>query len=209
MQLFNYLKFFLIFLYTLIKDNIVKSICLAISITIFQFAGTFSDGEYIKDVVQEIEVNGDYLYVSEKITNDDNITYELNDFKEPQKVENGKLIYYEYSQINVLMWALFAFSTFIVGLMTILGWSGEDDSGWHSNESYKNAISKIIYCVEENGIFYYMSFGRLLSKRDNQLSRYDICRSLGIRSLSDIRFCPKFQTKTQKRENLLTKIGIN
>ena len=67
----------------------------------------------------------------------------------------------------------------------------------------------MIYCEEENGNFYYFALGRLIDKRNKQVSRsYSITRELGIDGFRDLYRCPKYQTKTQKRETLLNKIGI-
>jgi hypothetical protein len=67
----------------------------------------------------------------------------------------------------------------------------------------------LIYCEEEDGFFYYFALGRLISKRDTQISRYyKPNRELKINGFRDLFICPKYQTKKSKRETLLNKIGI-
>jgi hypothetical protein len=61
----------------------------------------------------------------------------------------------------------------------------------------------------KNSVFYYFALGRLIEKRNNQISRhYNANRELKIGGFRDLYRCPKYQTKKQKRETLLNNIGI-
>ena len=206
-MILTYLKFISIFLFDIIKSNPAKVIFLALTIISYQYAGDFDDTKNTYDISSEIKMGSDYIYIYEEVKNDE-IVYGIKQFDEIQKLEDNKLIQYDYSGFNITFWIIFVISGLIVSISTISGWFGEDEAGWELSDSYEEAVSSIIYCIEEDGVFYYMALGRLLSKRDNTISRRYACGELGIRSLRDIYFCPKFQTKSSKRENFLNKIGI-
>lgn len=76
----------------------------------------------------------------------------------------------------------------------------------------ENTLGGLIKCEEQNGKFYYIVVGRLVGIRDQQLSismsNYSLCRELELRCLGSLRLCPKFKTKTQKRDGLLKDLGI-
>ncbi len=206
-MILTYLKFISVLLLDIIKSNPAKTVFLTLAIISYQYIGSFEDTKTTYDISTEIKMGNDYLYIYEEVKNDE-IVYGMKQFDEVQKLEDNKLIQYDYSGFNVTFWVIFVISGLVVTISTIAGWFGEEESGWELDDSYKEAVSSIIYCVEEDGIFYYMSLGRLLSKRDNILSRRYACSEIGIKSLRDIYFCPKFQTKSSKRENFLNKIGI-
>lgn len=204
----SYFKFFSVLILDLIKSNPVKCICIILSIITWQFAGTYEDSKYEVTVDQHIDISGTHLYISSDMENN-KIKYEMKQFEDEQELVDNNLVWYEYSGFNIFFWVLFVVSLLIWTISTIVGWfNGDDDSGWELEDSVKEAISSIMYCEEENGIYYYMALGRLIGKRDHQIRRGHVRYDFGINSLRDILFCPKFQTKTQKRENLLGEIGI-
>jgi hypothetical protein len=111
-----------------------------------------------------------------------------------------------YNGFNILFWVLFGILTVILIICTFVN---DDDIGWEIEDSWITAFTTLIYCEEENGYFYYFALGRLISKTDKQISRsYRMTSELHIDGFRDLYRCPKFQTKTQKRETLLNKIGI-
>jgi len=205
----NYFKFFTVLVLDLIQSNPTKYICIILSIITWQFAGSYEDAKYQVKVDKQIEIAGTHLYISSDLNDSKEIKYEMKQFEDKQELIDGNLVWYEYSGWNVFFWVIFVISTLIWSISTIVGWVGSDDeAGWELEESIKEAISSIIYCEEENGIYYYISLGRLIGKRDQQVRRGNVRYEFGINSLRDVLFCPKFQTKTQKRENLLEEIGI-
>jgi hypothetical protein len=208
MFIMGYLKFTLTFLFELIRTNIVKTIFVIGAITTFMFAGTFKDDVDSYDVVSVVKVDNNYVYVCRTI-HDNKIKYEnVWDVKEIP-IKEGKIYISSYSFANGFLWVIFSILTIILIVSTIIG-RNDDDIGWELEDAWKEAFSTLIYCEEENGYFYYFALGRLISKRDRQIGRnYRITHELGISGFRDLYRCPEYQTKTQRRETLLNKIGIN
>lgn len=205
----NYLKFSFVFLLDLVKSNPGKVITLVLSIICWQFAGTYKDVKCEVKVEQKLEISGEHLYISSEINNDKKIEYKIHQFSDPQELIDDKLTWYEYSGWNIFFYVIFGASFLIWTISTVAGWFGEE-SGWDINDSVKEAIESIIYCEVEEDVYYYLGLGRLIGKRDHQIRRNYIRHEFGINSLSDVLFCPKynFLTKSEKRENKLSKIGI-
>ena len=208
MLIMEYLKFTLTFLFELIKTNIVKTIFIIGAITAFMFAGTFKDDVDSYDVATVVKVDNNYVYVCRTI-HDNKIKYEnVWDVKEIP-IKEGKIYISSYSFANGFLWVIFSILTIILIVSTIIG-RNDDDIGWELEDAWKEAFCTLIYCEEENGYFYYFALGRLISKRDRQIGRnYRITHELGIGGFRDLYRCPEYQTKTQRRETLLNKIGIN
>lgn len=204
----DYLKFTLTFLLELIKTNIVKTIFVIGAITTFMFAGTFKDDVDSYDVAGVVKVDNNYVYVCRTI-HDNKIKYEnVWDVKEIP-IKDGKISVSSYSFANGLLWTIFSILIILLIISTIIG-RNDDDIGWELEDAWKEAFSTLIYCEEENGYFYYFALGRLISKRDRQIGRnYRITHELSIDGFRDLYRCPEYQTKTQRRETLLNKIGIN
>jgi hypothetical protein len=201
----EYLKFTLTLLFELIRTNIFKTIYLIIAIISFNLAGTFPDTIDKYKVVHEAKVNNVYIYVCETTT-DGKVDYE-NIWQEgkPLKVKNGVLSLKSYSGANILFWFIFA----ITSILIIIGtFSSEEEINWEFRDAFEESFSTLIYCELEDDKFYYLALGRLISKRDRQISRRYIARDLGVDGFRDLYRCPKFQTKTQRRETLLNKLGI-
>jgi hypothetical protein len=205
----NYFKFLLLLLLDLVKSNPAKCITIFLSIITWNIAGTFSDVKYEEKIDQYIEISGTHLYISSDIK-DNKIKYELSQYKEKQELIDNKLVWTEYSGWNVFFWVIFIISFGIWSISTLVGWFSydNDDAGWDLKDSVIESLSTITYCEEENGIYYYLVMGRLIGKRDKQIRISDFRYEFGINSIRDILFCPKFKTKSQKRENLLSNIGI-
>ena len=204
----NYLKFTLVFILELVRKNIIKTIFLTAAITTFIYAGTFEDDVNSYDVATVVKVDSNYIYVCRTI-HDGQIKYE-NIWNEKEiPIKDGKIYISSYSFANGFIWVVFGISSLILIIGTIIG-RNDDDIGWEIGECWDEAFSTLIYCEEENGEFYYFALGRLISKRDRQVSRnYHITSELKINGFRELYRCPKYQTKTQRRETLLNKIGIN
>ena len=203
----GYLKFILTLLFELIRTNIVKTIFLTVAIISFNLAGTFPDTTDTYNVVAETKVENTYIYVYETIS--DNKVHYDNLWQEgkPLEVKNGIISMKSYNGLNALFWVLFGIS---VAVITVCTFINDDDAGWEFGDCWDEAFTTLIYCEEENGEFYYFALGRLISKTDRQVNRrYSITNELRIDGFRDLYRCPKYQTKTQKRETLLNKIGIN
>lgn len=207
MQIFkSYLKLFLTFPFFIIKDNIGKSILILIAVISYQFLGTFEDAKYEAPIIQTINTNNDTLYVYAYTSEE--TTYEVvKSDNEDYKIIGDKITWIESSDGNIIIGILFFVPVISLVIMFFVGLEN-DDVEWDIESSWKDAVRSTVYTLYEENTYYYMSFGRLLGKRDYLISRHNIGYELSINSLSDILYCPKFQTKTQNRENLLSKIGI-
>lgn len=212
------IKFIWFFLLNLIKRNIAKSIFTSVCIVSFVYAGTFEParGEII--VLQDIKLDSiskEYLYLYSVLENN-KLEYKVLQSDEPVKLVDGnKYIYYSYNGFNVLMWVLFSISLIIITMGTLMGIK-DDDIGWDVEESYIYAISRFLICEEENGKYYYILFGRLIFASDDLINKgyrgrttsESIIRELRINSFADLRAYPNFKTKVQKRDWLLSKLGV-
>jgi hypothetical protein len=209
MFIMGYLKFTLTFLLELIKKNIIKTIFIIVAIIFFHYADTLPDSIDTYKIVAETKVENTYIYVYETIS-DNKVKYN-NIWQEgkPLIIKDGVIKLPSYNGFNILFWVISVISVVVLGIATFVG-IGDDDIGWGLEDAWKEAFSTLIYCEEENGEFYYFALGRLISKKDRQISAYyNACRELSIGGFRDLYRCPKYQTKTQRRETLLNKIGIN
>jgi hypothetical protein len=206
--MFNYLKFIFVFLFELVKNNPIKLSLIVSSIILFSFAGTIPDSHAKYNIVAETKVDSTYIYIYEVIS-DNKIKYE-NIWSEgkPIEVKNGVITLVSYHGGNYALWAFFVIIIIILIVAFFIG-LGDDDIGWDFEDAWESSFSSLIYCEEENGVFYYFALGRLIEKRNNQISRhYNANRELKIGGFRDLYRCPKYQTKKQKRETLLNNIGI-
>jgi hypothetical protein len=215
MFIMGYLKFTLNFLIELIRINIVKIIFIIVAIVSFHYAGTFPPNLYTYNVLAETKVENTRIYVYKTVSNNkikyNNIwSEESTDFYgDTIKVENGVIKLSSYNGFNVLFWFICGLFVLLLVIVTVIG-KNDDDVGWELEDCWKEAFSTLIYCKEEYGKFYYFALGRLISERDKQVSRsYRITTELNIDGFRDLYHCPKYQTKNQRRETLLNKIGIN
>jgi hypothetical protein len=181
---------------------------IALAILCFNFAGTFSDSIDEYDVAAQVKVDNNYVYIYRTIS-ENKIKYEnIFDSKEIP-LKDGKIYLRSYNGANIALWVCFVILVIIIIIATLIG-INDDDLGWELDDVWKEAFGTLIYCEEENGVYYYFALGRLIEKRNNQAPRnYGICSELRISGFRELYRCPKYQTKSQKRETLLNKIGIN
>lgn len=203
----GYLKFTLTLLFELIKTNIAKTIFITLAIISFNLADTFPDSIDTYKIVAETKVGNTFIYVYETIS-DNEVKYK-NIWQEgkPLEVKNGVITSKSYNGFNIFFWVVLFISLVVTLIMTCVP---DDDINWGFRDAWVEAFSTLIYCEEENGEFYYFALGRLISKTDRQIGRrYSITDELRVEGFRDLYRCPKYQTKTQRRETLLNKIGIN
>ena len=201
----GYLKFILVFILELVRTNIIKTILLVSSIVCFNYAGVFPETIDTYKIINETKVENTHVYFYKTIS-DNKIEYDIITSEDPIKIVNGEIRISSYSGINVLFWILFSISTLILVVAIFLN---DSDVGWELEDAWKEAFGTLIYCEEENGEYYYFALGRLIEKRNQQVSRrYSISSELRIDGFRELYRCPKYQTKTQRRETLLNKIGI-
>ena len=206
--MFKYLKFIFVFLFELVKSNPIKISLMVVSVILFSFAGTIPDSHDKYNIVAETKVENTYIYIYKTIS-DNKIKYE-NIWSEgkPADIKNGVITLVSYNGGNYVLWAFFVIIVVILIVAFFMGLN-DDDIGWELEDSWDEAFCTLVYCEEENDVFYYFALGRLISKRNKQVNRgYRITNELHIGGFRDLYRCPKYETKKQKRETLLNNIGI-
>ena len=199
----NYLKYTLNLFYFLIKNNITKSIFLAIAIFCFFLAGTFKDQTDTYRVIQTTQVGNSYLYTYES-------SGEFKILKSDKKeiVLNGFLTRKSYNDANVLFWCGFGIISLVLLILFFMGLGDDDQLSWEFDMCSEEAFSLLIYCEEENGKFYYFVGNKLIAIRDSIADQKycTISRELGITSFEKLRSCPMYVTKKKRRERILNEI---
>lgn len=207
----SYLKLAFNFIKYLLIKNPIKLLMVVGAIVAFNYAGTIP-GEYeYYDIAAQTKDGNTNIYVIRSHNGSEN-PYDVVSSNKPEKIQNNQLSYYDYHDGNIVIWILFGFLCLLIVIFTIIGLvNGDDDEiGWGIEDCYTLSISTLIYCELEGDTYYYMIMGRLIEKRKDQI-RYtsNIARELRIFNISDINRLPKFSTKTQNRNNILNKLGIN
>lgn len=174
-----------------------------VTIISYNFAGTYEDLQLKSHVIHQFTDDGKNVYVTRSIS-DSKFKYQVLSKNDEIKIdENGYYHYTEYNDINVIFWFLFG-----IGLLwSIIGIFIEDDN-WEFSENWRKSIRCLVSVDLENDIYYYTALCRLLGKSDKSLT-YNVLSKFNINEVRDIYLCPKFQTKRVKRNNILSKIGIN
>ncbi len=206
------LKFFLLFLFDVIKTNPAKIIFLVICLFSFSKAGTYADVKESYTIVDSLKVkehNGiNHLYITAALDNN-KLKYDLLSSTTPLKIVNGKYEYMAYSDVNLGFWVAFWISLAFLVIAFFMG-LGDDDISWEIPKCWQGSFASMIICEEENGKFYYMCLGRLLIVRDQvyNTSYRSMYHDFNIRGFRDLNLYPKFQTKQNKRQSKLDKLGI-
>lgn len=206
----SHLKLILNFIKYLIIENPIKLIMIAGAVVAFNFAGTLPGENEYHNLVSQVKDGNTYVYVVNSSSTSDN-GYEVFTSDKPEVIKNGQLQLWDYNDANVLLYIVGGILTLIVLIGTIVGLANDDDDiGWEFEHCYQRGISTLIYCELEGDTYYYMIMGRLIEKRKDQI-RYtsNLAREFRIFNTSDVYRLPKFSTKTQKRNNILDKLGIN
>ena len=206
----SYLKIVFNFFKYLVIKNPIKLLMVVGAIVSFNYAGTIP-GEYeYYDIAAQTKDGNTNIYVVRSHDGGEN-PYDVVSSNKEEKVENNQLVYYDYHDANILLWVVFGILILLITIFTIIGLANDDDEiGWEIEDCYTMSISTLIYCELEGDIFYYMIMGRLIEKRKDQI-RYtsNLAREFRIFNISDVFRLPKFSTKTQNRNNILNKLGIN
>lgn len=186
-----------VLLFNIMKKNPAKIIWLIVAILSFNFSNSYSE-----DVIEKSEAS----YV---IKNDNRYTYffDAGDNKyttiETDKPLKNNTYYHKEIQAGYILWRILAWiAIIVVSLSTIIGWTGDDTSGWEIEDCLKESLPFLITCELEDGKYYYMALGRLIKITDKS----HFADNLGIRNFTDILNCPKFKTKRQNRSDKLDQL---
>ena len=201
------IRYFINVIWRLIITNPIKISALILAIISYSYAGSFKSGTYKETIVKEFKDGGNWVYIT-RSTNESS-GYDAMVSQSKQKLVDNCLVLEDYDDRNILLWILFGATSLVFIISTIIGLANHDDDiGWDLDSCQEKSINNLIYCELEGDTFYYMSFGRLIGQSKTQLKSRSIADSFYIHTLSDLKKCPKFSTKTQKRNNLLDKLGI-
>lgn len=191
-----------VFLYNIVKKNILKTIWIALAITGFHFSQYYTEDVIeSKTATHVIKTGKDYTYFFEEGDN----RYSTIVFDGPLK--DNTYVYKDTQGEYIWLQALGWVSLIILVIAFFMG-LGEDDVSWEFDECMEKSLSFLIDCEFEDNKFYYFALGRLIKKSDRQVSDYyrNIANELNIHSFSDILNCPKFMTRSQRRGKLLDEL---
>lgn len=186
--------------------KIILSIVIFFSIYIinnYKFEKSYESVKYLK----EVEVNGDWLYISKKIENSEE-KYVINSFDKKQKV-NGDIIYYESTNgWEILTGAILIISIISFIVIFIMNWINSLNP-LRFDRVFEKTIEDNITCELENDTYYYFILGRLIVKSSNIINLHDLVyrlESKGINRIRKIKTLPLYKTKTATRNEKLEKI---
>ena len=208
----SYLKLVFNFIKYLIIENPIKLLMVIAAIVAFNYAGTIPGGYEYYDIVSQSKDGNTNIYVIRSHEQNSENPYDVYSSNKPEKIENNQLKFWDYHDGNILIWVVFGILSLLIVIFTIIGLVNDDDDviGWEIERCYQLSITTLIHCDLEGDTYYYMIMGRLIEKRKDQI-RYtsNLAREMRIFNMSDVFRLPKFSTKTQKRNNILDKLGIN
>ena len=95
----SYLKFTFIFLFKVLKTNIVKTLLIIGAVLTFMYAGKFKPDVQEYNVASTVRVDSDYVYVCKTIS-ENKIKYENVWSQSPIPVKDGKIYVSSYGFLN-------------------------------------------------------------------------------------------------------------
>lgn len=186
--------------------KIILSIVIFFSIYIinnYKFEKSYESVKYLK----EVEVNGEWLYISKEIENNEE-KYVINSFDRKQK-GNGDIIYYESTNgWEILTGAILIISIITFIVIFIMNWINHYGP-FGLDRVFEKTIEDNITCELENDTYYYFILGRLIVKSANIINLHDLVyrlESKGINRIRKIKTLPLYKTKTTTRNEKLEKI---
>jgi len=197
----NRLKVTLYYIIYFIKHNPVKVIFLILTIISSFFIGKFPRDIKTNYVVHSIvdERTNEYVYFCRE-SSDNYSEYTVEKFDEEITIENGIISYDVYGSLNILF-ILITSGCFVIGVFAMT-------EGFDIECVVDDVIRNLIYCEYEDDKYIYMCQGRLLGKSDTNIKYSRILTHFSIYGYKDLMLCPKFKTRTEKRDSNLKKIGI-
>ena len=191
-----------VFLYNIVKKNILKTIFVALAITGFHFSHYYTEDVIeSKTATHVIKTGKNYTYFFEEAED----RYSTMIFDGPLK--NNTYVYKDTQGEYIWLQALGYVSIIVLVIAFFVG-LGDDEVSWEFDECMEKSLSFLIDCEFEDNKFYYFALGRLIKKSDRQITDYyhNIAHELNIHSFSDILNCPKFMTRSQRRGKLLDEL---
>ena len=202
----NYIKYLLIFIKSLIFNNKIKFLFLLVNSILFHYAGTIPNSINDNKIIKEVQVDDrTYLYIRSSVQNNQ-MNYDIIQSDKPQKVTNGILTTSGYHGGNVALWVFFGIISITLIVYTCITWN--DSDGWETEECLEEAFLSLVVCEFEDGKYYYTCCGKLLGVGVNKRRHEYILGDFGVRGFGELKTCPKFETKTQRRDRSLKELGI-
>ena len=182
----------IVYLFELIKTNIVKTILITITSIFFAYAGTIPDNTHERVILKEIQIGGEWVYLYES---DGIEAYSQSERETLVGKDKNIFRWKEYAAGNVGLWAGFI----ILAIVTIVTMC-VDEGRWDFDEVFDETVKNFIKCEIEDDFYVYTIFGRLLTKERYQTNRFSIYR------IKDITMLPKYKLRSEKREDKLNQI---
>jgi hypothetical protein len=184
-----------VYLFELIRINIVKTIMIVIASILFAYAGTIPDQTRERVILKEIQMNGEWVYLYDSSDG-------IEAYSQPERetlVGKDKNIFRwkEYAGGNAALWVGFI----ILSIVTIVTMC-VDEGHWDFDEVFDETAKNFIKCEIEDDVYVYTIFGRLLAKERYQTSRFSIY------NIKDITMLPKYKMRSERRNEKLNEIGI-
>jgi hypothetical protein len=151
---------------------------------------------YEYEVINCISYNNSFYYTIKKESK-----LEILSFDKEQEIINSFILVENNSIQHLIFFLVIIIITVLLIIVIVSIFEGFDEH-FHIKSSFKDIIYDMCYTARENNINYHMIFDRLIYSTDN--AGYIILP----RSINDILNLPKFETKQQKRENIITLLGL-
>lgn len=155
-------------------------------------------------IVGGIQAEHDYIYVYEDIESDEIIYKTITkDDLGSTTIKGNKLCSNTLSIGSIILWIIFFISIIVLIILTF-------NDVWVIKQCKCDAMNSFVYCELEDDTYYYFIEDKLIYRSKNQVRiGYDFARNIGFYKMSQLNEFPKFQTKMQKRDNILNNIGVS
>jgi len=188
---FSYIK-------NLVFDNPRKIILILSCFVIYYFIMNLGPLQYSYDIVSTIQGDNKCYFIIDK--GDD---LDIKSDSKSYSVIGSKL---EYTEIHPLTFLLIALLGFSLVVIIVLTFSGDSDEGFNFYQNWIDTNIKYVELEIEDGNYYYVLRGRLLTKQDRRVSNGDI-RWILQDNLGNLNLLPRFEgTKSKIRDSKINKI---
>lgn len=184
------------FIRKIIWVNKAKLFLLIFSILTFKLSQITETSIYKYPIIECFSYENKYNYVYKKDKN-------LEIFSSDEVLKENELIIKDSSGKSILLFICIISTVIFIVILIVGGYTDAEDT-FHHEETIKDVMQTLTYTVEENGVYYFMIFDRMISSSKDNYFRYS---NLPI-SINQILNLPKFETKQQKRENIITLLGL-
>lgn len=190
------IKFFLTFLFKIIISNPWKITFLAIIIFCYNYVNNAELIEVQKPIIHKFMNDGKDFYVVKSSEN----SYSVIEQKDNTKIINNKIVLTELEPGVII--SIIVIVVLLIMLL-IFTFVPEEDINWNFIDIWDSTRYKFIEVFSENDVYYYTYRGRLLSKKEFQLSEWDLICLLE----SPLNIYPPFEgTKADRRNKKIEKI---